>query len=619
MSLNKNFKVWEPPPRLSVSEWSERYRILSSESSARAGMFRLDMAPYQREPMNAVKDPSVQSVTLMWASQTGKTECINNIVAYFISQDPSPILCIQPTLEMADTWSKDRLAPMIRDTPQLTELVSSGKSRDSGNTLLHKRFLGGHITMAGANSPSSLAARPIRILLCDEIDRYPASAGAEGDPISLAERRTDTFPNAVIIKTSTPTIKDISKVENEYNLTDKCEWFVPCPKCNEFQVLAWKNVIWDKDKPETAHIVCEHCKEKLNDDDRRQMVSEGEWRATEEFNGKRGYRLNGLNSLFPAKKGFKDRLHQAAAGFLDSKKKGPEGLKTFINTFLAETWEELETTVDGHYLESRRESYVGDIPKGVLVLTVGADVQADRIEAELVGWGMDEECWGIEYKIIYGDPSQPEIWKQLDKWLLERYTTEDNRELPVASVCIDSGYLTKDVYDFVKPRQPRNVYAIKGIGGFGKPIVNRPSKSSVRGVRLFGIGTDTAKDVVYGRLRIEEEGYGYCHWPFTGGYHEDYFNQLTAEKCVIKTKAGNRERKWVLKDGRRNEALDVRIYAMAAMIILNPNFKRIASKQELKAEGVTTLPEKEKQAGSEFSANTKRLKGGGSFVKGWRS
>lgn len=619
MSLNSNFKVWEPPPRLSVSDWAERYRILSSESSARAGMFRLDMAPYQRDPMNDVKDSSVQSITLMWASQTGKTECINNIVAYFISQDPSPILCIQPTLDMADTWSKDRLAPMIRDTPELSKVVSGAKSRESGNTLLHKRFLGGHITMAGANSPSSLAARPIRVLLCDEIDRYPASAGAEGDPISLAERRTDTFPNAVIIKTSTPTVKDISKIENEYNNSDMNEWHVPCVKCSEYQVLEWKNVIWEKDNPETAHIVCEHCKEKLNDDDRREMVAAGVWKASNEFVGRRGYKLNGLNSLFPAKKGYKDRLHQAAAGFLESKKRGPEGLKTFVNTFLAETWEELETTVDSHYLESRREAYVGDVPEKVLLITAGIDVQADRIEAELVGWGMDEECWGIEYKVIYGDPSQREIWKNLDQWLMQRFTTADQRELHIASVCIDSGYLTKDVYDFVKPRQVRNIYAIKGVGGFGKPLVSRPSNSSVGKVRLFTVGTDTAKDVVYGRLRIEEEGYGFCHWPFANGYHEDYFNQLTAEKCVVKTRQGIRLRKWVLKEGRRNEALDVRIYAMAAMVILNPNFKRIAHRIEPKPEGQTTQAKKENVTKGNFSATTKRLRGKGGFVNNWES
>ena len=617
-SLNYNFRVWLPPPRLTVSEWAEKHRILSSESSARAGMFRLSLAPYQREPMDSVKDSDVQSITLMWASQTGKTECINNIVAYFICQDPSPILCIQPTLEMADTWSKDRLAPMIRDTPQLNKTVSSTKARDSGNTLLHKRFLGGHITMAGANSPASLAARPIRVLLCDEIDRYPLSAGTEGDPISLAERRTDTFPNAVIIKTSTPTVKDVSKIETEYNNTDKREWFVPCVKCNEFLVLKWKDVVWEKDEPETAHLVCEHCKEKLSDEDRMEMVINGEWRPTAEFKGKRGYRLNGLNSLFPAKKGFDNRLHQAAAGFLDAKKRGPEGLKTFINTFLAEPWEELETTLEGHYLESRREAYKGELPDGVLVLTAGVDVQADRLEAELIGWGADEECWGIEYKIIYGDPSQPEIWKQLDKWLIERYTTDDGRELPVAACCVDSGYLTKDVYDFVKPRQPRGVYAVKGLGGFGKPLVSRPSKSSVRGVRLFSIGTDTAKDVVYGRLRIEDEGFGYCHWPFAGGYHEDYFSQLTAEKCVVKMKAGQRSRKWVLKQGTRNEALDVRIYGLSAMIILNPNFKKIASKAETAPTAVTTPTKPEPSVESGFRANTKRFSGGGGFVKGWR-
>jgi phage terminase large subunit GpA-like protein len=613
--LNKSLSVWKPPPRLTVSEWSEAHRILSSESSARAGMFRLTLAPYQEEPMNSVHDPVVQSVCLMWASQTGKTECVNNIVGYFMSQDPSPMLCLQPTLDMAETWSKDRLSPMIRDTPTLKGLVSDPKTRESGNTMLHKRFLGGHITIAGANSPASLAARPIRVLLCDEVDRYPASAGSEGDPVSLAERRTDTFPNAVIIKTSTPTIKDLSKVENEYLQSDQRKWFVPCPKCDEFQVLTFRHIIFEKEKPEDATLRCEHCKKELTDEDRVKMVGLGEWRPTAEFIGKRGYWLNGMNSIFPPKRGFKNRLHQAVAGFLESKRRGTEGLKTWVNTFCAEPWEEVDDVIEGHFLMARREVYE-ELPPEVLLLTAGVDVQADRLECEVVGWGVDEESWGVEYRVIYGDPSQPHVWNDLDEHLTARWPTEDGRELTVAACCIDSGYLTKSVYDYVAKYQFRGVYAVKGVGGFGKPLVARPTKSSVREVRLFIIGTDTAKDTLYSRLKIRDTGFGYCHFPST--YDEKYFDQLTSEKCVIETKRGQRVRKWIVKEGFRNEALDVRNYAMAAMIILNPNWTRLRFKAEKKDDASESGDEEKTRSRSKLAPLPRHRGAKGGFIGSWR-
>ncbi len=233
------------------------------------GMFRIAMAPYQAEPMDCAMDNSVQSVVLMWASQTGKTEVINNLIGFHIDLDPSPILCLQPTLEIAASWSTDRLSPMVRDTPVLKNLVADPKARDSGNTKLHKKFTGGHITIAGANSPASLAARPIRVVLCDEVDRYPASAGTEGDPISLAMKRSDTFFNSVHVITSTPTTRGVSRIESEFELTDQRKWFCPCPHCGEQQTLEWANIKWDKDEegehlPETARLVCEKCEKEID-------------------------------------------------------------------------------------------------------------------------------------------------------------------------------------------------------------------------------------------------------------------------------------------------------------------------------------------------------------------
>ena len=204
-----------------MSQWADQNRRLSPEASSEPGTWVTDRAPYQRGMMDAVNEPGVSEVVYMTSSQIGKTEILNNIIGYFAHQDPSPMLLIQPTLDMAETWSKDRLAPMIRDTDALTDLFGDPRSRDSNNTLLHKKFPGGHITMAGANSPSSLASRPIRIVLLDEEDRYPHSAGTEGDPGSLAQKRTTTFWNRLLVTASTPTIEDESKIEETITVNYK--------------------------------------------------------------------------------------------------------------------------------------------------------------------------------------------------------------------------------------------------------------------------------------------------------------------------------------------------------------------------------------------------------------
>lgn len=556
----------KPPPRLNVSDWADTYRQLSSESSAEAGKWSTSRAEYQRGMMNAVSDPDIENVVLMTAAQIGKTELINNVVGYHIHQDPAPMLVVQPTLEMAQTWSKDRLAPAIRDTPALSDKIKNPRSRDSGNTTLHKVFSGGHVTACGANSPSSLASRPCRIILCDEVDRYPISAGTEGDPVGLAKRRSATFWNRKIILVSTPTEKGASRIEQAYEESDKRKYFVPCPDCGEHQVLVWSNVRWEKDQPKTAEYTCEHCGSLWPDVKRFRAIRQGEWRATAEGDGKTaGFHLSGLYSPWTP-------MEDTVRDFLAAKR-DPMRLKTWVNTFLGETWEEQGDQIDEYDLIERREDWGPDLPEEVLMLTAGIDVQDDRLEYEIVGWGRGEESWSIRYETLYGDPSTAELWMRLDTALGEIYNHPSHGEMVLRSACIDTGgHYTQQVYNYARQRAGRRVFAIKGVGGEGKPIVGRPTKNNIGKINLFPVGTDTAKELVYSRLKMQTPGEGYCHFP--EGRNEEFFRMLTAEKKMTKYFKGRPRREWV-KIRSRNEALDCRVYATAALAILNLNLETV--------------------------------------------
>jgi len=565
-------RVCVPPPRLTVREWADEFRFLSPESSARPGKYLSAFAPYQREPMDSVNDGQVQSVCLMFASQTGKTELVNNVVGFFIAADPSPILVVQPTIEFAESWSKERLVPMLRDTPILNGLVSDPRSRDSGNTILLKSFPGGNIAVAGANAPTGLSGRPRRVVLLDEIDRFPPSAGTEGDPCLLAIRRTESFWNAVIVLVSTPTTKGYSRIEKEFLQTDQRKWFCPCQACGEMQTLEWAQVRWDEDQPETARYECVKCGHRHDDAGRVAMVRSGEWRATAPFTGKRGYHLNGIASPFPAKKGFVSRLHQMAAGFLEAKAGGKEAMKTWVNTFLAETWEEQGTAIDAGPLYKRREEY--RVPAKVLCVTAGVDTQQDRLECELVGWGEGEESWGLGYHVLMGSPASPETWASLDAILGKPIRRDDGGILPVAASCVDSGGgFSEMVYRFARERLARRVFAVKGIGGPGHPLVSRPRKTGVKATTLLLVGTDTAKEMVYSRLGAGAGDAGWCHFPMT--YDAEWFRQVTSEKIVTRYSKGIPYRAFDNPGKLRNEALDCRVYAFAALAVLNPNWSAL--------------------------------------------
>jgi phage terminase large subunit GpA-like protein len=559
-------KALKPPPKLTVSEWADAYRVLSSEAAAEPGKWSTSRAEYQRGMMDAVSDPSIETIVLMTCAQVGKTELINNVVGYHIHQDPAPMLVVQPTLEMAQTWSKDRLSPCLRDTPVLAGKVKDPRSRDSGNTTLHKSFAGGHVTACGANSPSSLASRPCRIILCDEVDRYPLSAGSEGDPVSLAKKRSSTFWNRKIILVSTPTEKGASRIEQAYDESDQRKYFVQCPDCDEYQVLKWSQVKWEDQNPYSARYTCECCGTLWDDTARFRAIRYGEWRATSEAKGKiAGFHLNGLYSPWTP-------LYEAVSDFMSSKR-DPMRLKTWVNTFLGETWEEQGDRIDEFDLIERCENWGNDLPEDVLLLTAGVDVQDNRLEIEIVGWGRGEESWSISYQTIYGDPSTSELWARLDTVLQEKFTHPTLGEIIVRGACVDSGgHYTQQVYNYARLRAGRRVFAIKGIGGEGKPVAGRPTKNNIGKINLFPVGVDTAKEIVYARLKMKEEGDGYCHFPI--GRDEEYFRMLTAEKKVTKYFKGRPRMEWQ-KIRTRNEALDCRVYATAALAILNANLQTL--------------------------------------------
>ncbi len=521
--------------------------------------------------MDAVNEPGVREVVFMTSAQIGKTEILNNILGYFVHQDPSPILFIQPTLDMAEAWSKDRLAPMIRDTDVLTGLFREAKTRNSDNTLLHKKFAGGHLTMAGANSPSSLASRPIRIVLLDEEDRYPVSAGSEGDPGSLAQKRTTTFWNRLLVSASTPTIEGESKIEARYRQSDMRQFFVPCPQCGAFQVLSWSHIKFDKKDPASAYCECEHCKAKLQDSDKLWMLARGEWRAQAEFDGIAGFHISEIYSPWV-------RWSEMVANFLKAKRL-PETLKVWVNTSLGETWKEATEGVDPKGLLNRKENWGRIAPDGVAVITAGVDVQDDRLEAEIVGWGIGQESWSLQYHVLHGDPAQPKVWEELDRVLRQSMQRVDGSVLNIGCACVDTGgHHTQKVYEYCKAREAERIFAIKGASQTGKPLVSKFSRSNKLRVKLFTIGTDTAKQMIYSRLRIHQPGAGYCHFP--AEYPEEYFRQLTSERVQTKFVNGHPSRIWVLPKGHRNEVLDCRVYALAALHILNPNLAALVHEME---------------------------------------
>lgn len=580
--FSRIFLVLQPPPNLTISEWADTYRKLTPEDSSASGQWRTDDAPYQRAIMDAITDTRVKRVVAMWGAQLGKTAgVVLNTIGYYIHHDPAPMMVVQPTLTMGQGFSKERLAPMIRATKVLSKRINR-KSRYSGNTILQKKFPGGQLSIVGANSPASLSSRPVRIVFFDEVDRFPATAGTEGDPIHLAEKRTDTFWNKKIVCVSTPTIEGLSRIAVEYEHSTQEEWNIPCPHCEELQPLQWAAIKFDKaDLAKGIFHECQFC---------HALGTEQEWK-TAQINGKyiaanpghqvRGFHINALASPWKP-------WAEIVEAFLIAKSEADKGnielLKAWTNTTLGETWKEKGEEIDSKTLLSRRERYNCEVPNRVLVLTAAVDVQDNRLECEIVGWGVGKESYGIRYLKIHGSPGEEgtySVWTRLDRLLLSEFTRADGRKMRISCTCVDSGgHFTQNVYKFCKDRELRRVFAIKGYSGAARPYIGAVSKNNRMRVPLFPLGVDTGKELLLERLKVQFEKDdagrivgGYCHFPIEpeAGYDEAYFEGLTAEKRMVKYHKGRPRFEWRLKkSGARNEPFDLRVYNGAALEIFNP-------------------------------------------------
>ncbi len=551
--------------------------------------------------MDAISDPAAETVVIMSSSQIGKSESILNMVGYHIDHDPAPIMVVMPTERDAETWSKDRFSPMARDTPCLQDKIANPKSRDGNNKILHKRFPGGHLTIVGANAPSGLASRPIRLLLCDEVDRYPFSAGAEGDPVNLAKKRTVTFWNRKIVLVSTPTNKGASRIEAAFEESDQRRFWVPCPECGHEQILAWGQVKWDKEdngshKPETARYHCPDCDAAWTDETRWAAVSKGHWVAEAPFTGAAGFHLNEIYSPWV-------RLEAMAKAFLSARAGGDETMKTFVNTSLGETWMESGEAPDWQRLQGLKEDWpAGTVPTGGLFLTAGSDVQKDRIEVDVWAWGRGLQSWLIDHIVIKGGPGDPACWQRLSALLGRTWRHASGTDMTIAKLAIDTGYETSAVYGWARQVGFGQVAPVKGLEGFNRASpVTGPTfvdatiggKRLRRGARLWTVATSTFKTETYRFLRLDPQDVssqaagadyapGFIHLP--GWIDAEWLKQLTAEQLVtVKTKRGFAKLEWQ-KLRERNEALDCRVYARAAAWILGADRWSDARWEELAAQ-----------------------------------
>jgi phage terminase large subunit GpA-like protein len=592
-----------PEQPLTVSEWSDKYRRLSSKASAEPGPWRTNRTPYLREPMDCLSTTSpVQRVVMMFAAQTGKTESGANWLGYVIDHAPGPMLLVQPTVEMAKRLSKQRLESLVTETPCLAAKIAPSRSRDSGNTMFAKEFPGGMMLLTGANSATGLRSTPCRYIFMDEVDAFPPDVDGEGDPVSLAEKRATTFARRKILLTSTPTVKDFSRIEAEYERSDQRRFYVPCPCCEAMQWLKWPQLKWEKNDPATAAYECEVCKERFAEIHKPAMLRNGEWRATAPSNGKTaGFQLSGLYSPL-GWLSWADMVDD----FLRAKADAPM-LKSFVNTRLAETWEEdFASKVSADVLLKRCEPYAaGQLPDGALAVTIGVDVQGgggsagDRLAVSVWAWGREEEGWLIDHQEIYGDPCRPEVWKQLDVLVMHQWDHAGGGKLRADVVAVDSGgHATAEVYQYARERAGAGVVAIKGQSQRGKPPIGKATKVDInakgrtlkRGAQVFPVGGDTIKTTLFGRLKHNERGAGYLHFHAQTG--AEYFEQLTAEKQALRYVKGFPVREWVKKPSARNEALDCLVYAYAAVNLMYQRYDRrtIWDQLEKRLENVDAKP-----------------------------
>lgn len=578
----------KPLPKTSVSNWADNHRMLSSGISAEPGKWKTSRAPYQKDIMNAFTEPGIHRVVVKSSSQIGKSDMMNNVIGRFAHLDPCAIMMIQPTIDMAQDYSKTRIAPMIRDTKVLNNLFYDVKSRDANNTILSKVFPGGRLIMCGANSLAGLASRPIRILLADEVDRFPDSAGTEGDPVDLAAKRMTTFWNSCMGLFSTPTNEGSSRIDEEYLAGTQEEWQHKCPNCGEYHLLRHIDMTVDYKEIKTPSgkktvIVndvkwrCPHCGFSFSEKEMKQTPQKYISRNADALkNGIRSFFVNGFTSPWMT-------WSKIMREWLEAKG-DPEREKVIMNTVFGESYKQKGAFEDEQIFLRRRESYGAELPNGVLLLTAAIDTQDNRLEYEVVGWGKEEECWGIRKGIVLGAPNQDRTWKEIDNILDKTYHFADGKGLKVVRTFIDSGgHYTSDVYNYCQKNFHKQRFAIKGRGGPGIPLIYKIAKANNAKAPLILLGVDDGKQQIMDRLSIDSPGPLYFHFPqdegikelSNRGYDDLYFKGIISEHKKVYKRNGVLREVWETTKNVRNEPLDLRNYNLACMKSLKPDWGKL--------------------------------------------
>ena len=577
-----------------ISSWAEQYRHVSASRSARPGKWSNNVVPFLRGVMDAVTEPDIKKVVFMKSSQVAGTEFLINTLCYYMHQDPCPMMYIGEIENKVRDFKVEAFDPTMLESPELRRCLIDEVTGGQDNNQRAIRFRGGQIVFLHASSPANLSSRPARIVAVDEVDAFEVTK--EGDPVKLAEARTKTFNESKkILLNSSPRLKETSVIEREYLASDRREYYVPCPNCGFYQTLKWSNVKWDShDTADEAYYVCgiiekeivegedgtketkefliEGCGEVIEHHEKADMIAAGIWRAGAGFKGSAGFKINEIYSPFTT-------WGDMAEDFLASKDH-PDTLQVFVNTRLGETWDpNIGETVTDSDIVGRDEVYDAEIPKGVEFLTAAADVQDDRIEAEIIGWNSDIESWGIDREVFYGSPAQDDVWDALEEWLWMIREDANGKAFRIKAAGIDSGgHHTDAVYAFCKKHAMRRWFAVKGLSTRGKPLVSKPTRGNKAKVKLFGIGTDAAKDQIFANLKLQEPGPGFCHFPLSDKYDDDFFAQLRSERKVEKFQAGQKYYSYELikksGTGARNEGLDIRVYASAVREIIYPKWRR---------------------------------------------
>lgn len=584
-----------PPADMLPSAWAEA-NIRIPVGNAIPGPINFDNAPYQRGMLDAMKEPGVRRVSYMTGAQLGKTTVQQCGTAYFIAHEPSSQIFIQPTQGDVQTFLETKLRPMIEANPKISSKMAKQRGREGVNNSRMISYIGGWLMFGWAGSPKTLRGRSAPKTHADEIDGMEATP--EGDPVELLDQRSATFGDQRLrTESSTPTTKGDSRIEIAFEEGDQRRYYVPCPHCDEPQYLKWNQVRWEgrisadikeweKDvkgehKPETAAYVCEHCGCTWDDGQRIAAIRTAEakghgWQAHKPFKGHASFHAPEMLSTFR-------RLRDIVQSYLDKIAKGD--VQSFQNVSLAETYEETGEKADPESLKERAklEVWAAPVPAEGVYLTAGIDMQMDRLEVEIVAWGLGDESWSVAYVVLWGDPLQQDVWDDLDDLLAETYLHETGAQLTIQAACLDTGGtngMTQAAYEYAKGKTGRRLFAVKGQGGWGMPVVQSPQRKQSgkqkRKVDLFIVGTDEAKLVVMRRLAKAQPGPGYCHVP--ADREAEWFKQITAEKLVTRYVKGQPIREWHKPDKARNEALDCRVYALAALKIMNPSLKRLAQR-----------------------------------------